>query len=87
MNIPLKINNQSSNVNISPKKVNIPHDESMNVPSNNNNQTSVSDKVPLNKVATSISKTVIANVTTNNDVGISTKINVNIPPQKSQHTS
>ena len=69
-----------------PKKVNIPHDESMNVPSNNNNQTSVPDKVSLNKVATPIFNTVTVNTTSNIDGGIPTKINVDIP-KKSQHTS
>ena len=71
------------NVDIPPiKKVNIPHDESVIVPSNNNNQTSVPDKVSLNKVATTIFNTVTVNSTTNKDVGVPTKINVNIPKRK-----
>ena len=59
----------------------------MHIPFNNNNQASVPDKVPLNKVATPIFNTVTVNATTNNDVDISTKINVDIPPKKSQYTS
>ena len=61
----------------------------MNIPSNNNNQVSVPDKVPLNKVATPtpIFNTVTVNTTTNKDVGLQTKMNFDIPPKKSQHTS
>ena len=54
----------------------------MNIPSNNNNQSSVPDKFPLNKVATPIFNIVTVNATTNNDVGLSTKINVDIPSIK-----
>ena len=54
----------------------------MNIPSKNNNQTSVSDKVSLNKVTTPIFNTVTVNATTNKGVGIPTKINVDIPPKK-----
>ena len=57
----------------------------MNVPSNNNNQSLVSDKVPLNKVATSIFNTVTVNATTNNDVRLRTKINVDIPKKRSTY--
>ena len=78
--IPTKIN-----VDIPPKKFNIPHNENLNIPSNNNNQSSVSDKVPLNKVATPIFNTVTVNATTNNDVRLRTKINVDIPKKRSTY--
>ena len=67
------------------KKVNIPHNDNMNIPSKNNNQTSVSDKVSLNKVTTPIFNTVTVNATTNKGVGIPTKINVDIHPKKSTY--
>ena len=57
----------------------------MDIPSNNNNQASVTDKVPLNKVATPIFNIVTVNATTNNDIGIPTKINVDIPKKKSTY--
>ena len=61
------------------KKVNIPHNENVNILSNNNNQLSVSVKVSLNKVVNPIFSAVTVNATTNNDVSIPTKINVDIP--------
>ena len=63
-------------------KVNIPNDENMNLPSNNNNQYSVPDKFSLNKVAIPIINIVTVNATTNNDVGLSKKTNIDIPPIK-----
>ena len=72
----------STKINVNkPKKnkVNILNDENINVPSNNNNQYSVPDKCPLNKVATPIINIVTVNATTNNDVGLSTKTNIDIP--------
>ena len=78
--IPTKIN-----VDILKKRVNIPHNKNVNIPSNNNNQASVPDKVPLNKVATQLFNTVTVNATTNNDVGIQTIINVDVPKKESTY--
>ena len=51
----------------------------MNIHSNINNQSLITDKFHLNKVVTPICNTVTVNATTDTDVGISTKINVNKP--------
>ena len=61
------------------KQSKISHDESKIVPSNNNNQTLITDKFSLKKVVTSILNTITVNAITIKDAGIPAKINVNIP--------
>ena len=68
------------------KQSKISHDESKIVPSNNNNQTSITDKFSLKKVVTSILNTITVNVTTIKDAGIPAKININIRKTNIHHT-
>ena len=62
--------------------VDIPQNNNMNIPLKINNQSSVPDNVSTKIVATPIFNSVTVNdhvSTSNNDVSIPTKINVNIP--------